>query len=216
MIVQNMTCPTCPYIVEKSLAAVPGVTNVEVSFENKTANVTFNDSQTNVAALTSATRERWIPITVCCPVWPSVKEIKEWNCARSSLVRTAIGKKPRSCLGMPVSTSMTARAVARFCDRSWETAACSAPMAQCRARPFRTRAPMKNPDTVAGLQPLLHDGSAIRPHRHWNRNSSSGCVRPLPSRRLEPGCHRLQAFWGHVRLAGLRSKEDSRWRILGR
>jgi periplasmic mercuric ion binding protein len=61
LIVDNMTCPACPYIVERSLAALPGVTKVEVSFENKTANVTFDDSETNVAALTSATANAGYP-----------------------------------------------------------------------------------------------------------------------------------------------------------
>jgi mercuric ion binding protein len=61
LIVDNMTCPACPYIVEKSLAAVPGVRKVEVSFEDKTATVIFDDSQTNVALLISATANAGYP-----------------------------------------------------------------------------------------------------------------------------------------------------------
>ena len=34
--VDNMTCASCPYIVNTSMAAVPGVANVTVSFKAKT------------------------------------------------------------------------------------------------------------------------------------------------------------------------------------
>ena len=51
----KMYCASCPYIVKRSLAAVPGVKDVSVSFRNKTAIVTFDDTQTNLAALTDAT-----------------------------------------------------------------------------------------------------------------------------------------------------------------
>ena len=47
--VDNMSCASCPYIVKQSLAAVPGVKDVSVSFRNKTANVTFDGARTNVA-----------------------------------------------------------------------------------------------------------------------------------------------------------------------
>ena len=45
--VDNMTCASCPYIVKSSMAAVPGVSRVAVSFEAKTATVTFDDTKTN-------------------------------------------------------------------------------------------------------------------------------------------------------------------------
>ena len=61
LVVENMTCPACPYIVEKSLVAVPGVSKVDVSFADKTAIVTFDDSQTNIARLTSATANAGYP-----------------------------------------------------------------------------------------------------------------------------------------------------------
>jgi periplasmic mercuric ion binding protein len=35
--VQNMLCADCPFIVKKSLEAVPGVTMAAVSFKDKTA-----------------------------------------------------------------------------------------------------------------------------------------------------------------------------------
>ena len=52
--VDNMTCASCPYIVKTSMAAVPGVTNVTVSFEAKTATVTFDDAKTNTNAIAAA------------------------------------------------------------------------------------------------------------------------------------------------------------------
>ncbi|MGQ0485880.1 MAG: mercury resistance system periplasmic binding protein MerP [Hyphomicrobiales bacterium] len=59
--VENMTCVSCPFIVKESLSAVPGVENVEVSFENKTAVVTFDDAKTDVTALIKATTEAGYP-----------------------------------------------------------------------------------------------------------------------------------------------------------
>jgi periplasmic mercuric ion binding protein len=59
--VQNMYCAACPYTVKSSLQSVPGVKTVSVSFANKTAVVTFDDSQTNVKALTRATTNAGYP-----------------------------------------------------------------------------------------------------------------------------------------------------------
>ena len=53
--VKNMDCASCPYIVQRSLSGVPGVAHVAVSFERKTATVTYDDQRTTLAALTSAT-----------------------------------------------------------------------------------------------------------------------------------------------------------------
>ncbi len=53
--VDNLFCATCPYIVKQVLAKLPGVRVVEVSYETKTAVVTFEDSETDVAALTETT-----------------------------------------------------------------------------------------------------------------------------------------------------------------
>jgi mercuric ion binding protein len=61
--VQNMTCAACPITVKKSLTAVPGVTNVQVSYETKTAVVTFDDAKADVKALTKATTEAGYPST---------------------------------------------------------------------------------------------------------------------------------------------------------
>jgi mercuric ion binding protein len=59
--VQHMTCPVCPHTVKASLQAVPGVTNVVVSAEEKTAVVTFDDSKAAVDALVNATTNAGYP-----------------------------------------------------------------------------------------------------------------------------------------------------------
>jgi periplasmic mercuric ion binding protein len=59
--VQHMTCAACPGTVKKSLLDVPGVTNVAVSAEDKTAVVTFDDSKTQVDALVKATTNAGYP-----------------------------------------------------------------------------------------------------------------------------------------------------------
>jgi len=59
--VQNMDCAACPFIVKKSLEGVPGVAGVAVSYEDKTAVVTYDDSQADVEALTAATAKAGYP-----------------------------------------------------------------------------------------------------------------------------------------------------------
>jgi mercuric ion binding protein len=59
--VQNMYCSACPITVKSSLEAVPGVANVVVSYEEKTAVVTFDDAKTAVPALISATTNAGYP-----------------------------------------------------------------------------------------------------------------------------------------------------------
>jgi mercuric ion binding protein len=53
--VAGMYCAACPVTVQKSLNAVPGVSKVAVSFEQKSAVVTFDDQKTTVQALIEAT-----------------------------------------------------------------------------------------------------------------------------------------------------------------
>ena len=50
-----MSCPACRYIVEQSLRKVNGVSDVEVSYEEKTACVVFDDALTGPTALSEAT-----------------------------------------------------------------------------------------------------------------------------------------------------------------
>jgi periplasmic mercuric ion binding protein len=59
--VDNMYCASCPYIVKQSLAGVPGVTEVAVSYRDKTAVVTFDTARTSVAMLARATTEAGYP-----------------------------------------------------------------------------------------------------------------------------------------------------------
>jgi periplasmic mercuric ion binding protein len=59
--VENMYCAACPQTVRASLEAVPGVSQVAVSFKDKTAIVSYDDSKANVEALTSATTKAGYP-----------------------------------------------------------------------------------------------------------------------------------------------------------
>ena len=59
--VQNMYCSACPITVKSSLEAVPGVAKVVVSYANKTALVTFEDTKTAVPALIAATTNAGYP-----------------------------------------------------------------------------------------------------------------------------------------------------------
>jgi periplasmic mercuric ion binding protein len=59
--VNGMYCSACPYIVEQSLAKVGGVSNVAVSYEKKTATVTYDDQKTSLAAMTTATTQAGYP-----------------------------------------------------------------------------------------------------------------------------------------------------------
>ena len=59
--VQNMFCAACPYTVRSSLKAVPGVSHVTVSLQDKTAVVTYDDARTSVKALTAATTNAGYP-----------------------------------------------------------------------------------------------------------------------------------------------------------
>jgi mercuric ion binding protein len=59
--VQNMYCASCPFVVRKSLEAVPGVARVAVSYEDKTAIVTYDDGSVDPKALTNATANAGYP-----------------------------------------------------------------------------------------------------------------------------------------------------------
>ena len=52
--VDNMYCSACPHIVKQSLTKVTGVKTAAVSYEKKTATVTYDDQKTTLAALTQA------------------------------------------------------------------------------------------------------------------------------------------------------------------
>jgi mercuric ion binding protein len=59
--VRNMTCAACPGTVKASLQKVPGVSNVVVSAEDKTAVVTYDDGKAGVDALMKATTNAGYP-----------------------------------------------------------------------------------------------------------------------------------------------------------
>jgi mercuric ion binding protein len=59
--VENMTCSACPHIVKGSLAAVPGVSQVLISFKDKTATVTYDDAKAAIPLLVRATTDADIP-----------------------------------------------------------------------------------------------------------------------------------------------------------
>ncbi len=53
--VEDMTCASCPYIVDKALERVEGVADATISYEKGTAVVRFDDAQTDTDALIRAT-----------------------------------------------------------------------------------------------------------------------------------------------------------------
>lgn len=59
--VDNMTCASCPYIVKTSMAAVPGVTRVDVSYAKKSATVAFDDAATTAGEIAKASAEMGFP-----------------------------------------------------------------------------------------------------------------------------------------------------------
>jgi mercuric ion binding protein len=66
--IENMYCASCPFIVKQTLASVPGVTNVEISYEPATAVamaiVDYEDTKADVTALTAATSSVGFPSTI--------------------------------------------------------------------------------------------------------------------------------------------------------
>lgn len=62
--VQNMTCAACSITVKKALERVPGVTDVKIDFEHKTATVRLDTDKATAASLTKATADAGFPATV--------------------------------------------------------------------------------------------------------------------------------------------------------
>ncbi len=59
--VDNMTCASCPYIVKTSMSQVPGVAHVVISFEAKTATVTFDDAKASPDTIAAASMNAGYP-----------------------------------------------------------------------------------------------------------------------------------------------------------
>ena len=62
--VPGMYCASCPITVKLALSKVEGVSKVGVSFERREAVVAFDDTKTNVPALTKATENAGFPSSV--------------------------------------------------------------------------------------------------------------------------------------------------------
>ena len=61
--VQNMSCATCPITVKKALQRVPGVIDVKIDYERKTATVQLDSDKASVTMLTKATTDAGFPST---------------------------------------------------------------------------------------------------------------------------------------------------------
>jgi periplasmic mercuric ion binding protein len=59
--IPGMDCPVCPITIKKSLQKVAGVKAVDVSYESKSAVVTFDDQLTGLPALLKATENVGYP-----------------------------------------------------------------------------------------------------------------------------------------------------------
>ncbi len=59
--VPTMDCATCPVTIRVALMKVPGVSKAVVSYRHRTAQVSFDDAKTDVAALTHATEGAGYP-----------------------------------------------------------------------------------------------------------------------------------------------------------
>ncbi len=57
----DMWCASCPYIIKQTLAKVPGVLDVNVSYDDQVAIVHFDDDKTDVTALIQATADVGFP-----------------------------------------------------------------------------------------------------------------------------------------------------------
>jgi len=59
--VQNMTCALCPFTVSTAIKAIPGVRSVDVSVENKSAIVLFDDDVSTVDTIAQASTDAGYP-----------------------------------------------------------------------------------------------------------------------------------------------------------
>jgi mercuric ion binding protein len=62
--IPGMTCGACPITVRTALERVPGVGKVGIDEAKKQVIVTYNDSKTNVQALTRATKDAGYPSSI--------------------------------------------------------------------------------------------------------------------------------------------------------
>ena len=62
--VPSMDCPVCPITVKAALTKVKGVALAKVDFDKRMATVTYDDTKTDVQALTLATKNVGYPSTL--------------------------------------------------------------------------------------------------------------------------------------------------------
>lgn len=62
--VQNMTCAACPITVKKALEQVPGVSDVKIDYQRKTATVNLDRDKADTALLIRAATDAGFPSTV--------------------------------------------------------------------------------------------------------------------------------------------------------
>jgi Copper chaperone len=62
--VQNMTCSMCSITIHKALEKVPGVIEVRIDYDHKTATVKYDAGKTSPPALVKATTNAGFPSTV--------------------------------------------------------------------------------------------------------------------------------------------------------
>ena len=62
--IPGMTCGACPITVRIALKRVPGVEKVGIDEAQKLVTVTYDDSKTNVQALTQATKDAGYPSSI--------------------------------------------------------------------------------------------------------------------------------------------------------
>lgn len=62
--IPTMDCPVCPITIKQALSKVPGVRQTNVRYDKRQAVVTFDDTQTNVKALTDSIKNAGFPSTI--------------------------------------------------------------------------------------------------------------------------------------------------------
>ncbi len=62
--VPGMSCPSCPYMVKQVIVQVGGIKAVDVSLEDRTATVTFDDALASVEKIRQATASIGYPSTL--------------------------------------------------------------------------------------------------------------------------------------------------------
>lgn len=62
--VPTMSCASCPITIKAALSKVPGVSTIKSDLAKRQTTVMFDDTKTNVSAISSATAAAGFPSTV--------------------------------------------------------------------------------------------------------------------------------------------------------